>query len=296
MRPLAGVDATKPDPAPSRTAYRLQRLWLTPTVRILCRVGLPLAALVAGAFWYLSDETRIENVKLSLAELRQTMRNRPEFMVNLMRIEDVSAEVAEDIREVTAVDFPISSFELDLAAMRAQIEELDAVARARLVIRSGGILDVEVVERVPAIVWRSHEGLELLDENGRRVAPLTRRAERADLPLIAGEGADAAVPEALALFRAAAPIGDRLRGLLRIGERRWDMILTGNQRLMLPEAGALPALERILAMNDVNALLSRDIAAIDLRDGARPTLRLGREALEALRPPPPGTAPGDDSL
>ena len=265
MQPL---EQARPDPAPSRAAYRLQRLWLTPLVRVFLRVGLPVAALAAGAFWYLSDADRIENVKLSLAELRQNMRNRPEFMVNLMKIEDVSAEVAEDIREVTALDFPISSFELDLPALRQQIEELDAVARARLVVRSG-VLDVEVVERVPAIVWRSHLGLELLDENGHRVAPLARRADRPDLPLIAGEGADAAVPEALALIRAAAPIEKRLRGLLRIGERRWDVILSGNQRLMLPEREPLRALERILAMNDVNALLSRDITAIDLRDGAR---------------------------
>ena len=292
MQPLEG---SRRDPAPSRIAYRLQRLWLTPLVRALCRVGLPVAALAAGAIWYLSDTTRIENVKLSLSELRQNMQNRPEFMVNLMKIENVSAEVAEDIREVTALDFPISSFELDLSEMRARIEELDAVARARLVIRSGGVLDVEVIERVPAIVWRSRDGLELLDENGHRVAPLERRAERADLPLIAGDGADEAVPEALALIRAAAPIGKRLRGLVRIGERRWDVILSGNQRLMLPERAPVRALERILAMNDVNALLSRDIIAIDLRDGARPTLRLGGAALNALRQPGPA-ADGDDAL
>ena len=29
------------DPAPSRWAYRMQRLWLTPMFRVLCRVGLP---------------------------------------------------------------------------------------------------------------------------------------------------------------------------------------------------------------------------------------------------------------
>ena len=49
-------------------------------------------------------------------------------------------------------------------------------------------------------------GLQLLDATGHRVAGLSARADRADLPLVAGEGADAAMPEALAIFEAAQPV------------------------------------------------------------------------------------------
>ena len=43
------------DPAPSRTAYRIQRLWLTPLFRSLLRTGLPAFALAFGALWLISD-------------------------------------------------------------------------------------------------------------------------------------------------------------------------------------------------------------------------------------------------
>ena len=118
------------DPAPSRTAYRMQRLWLTPVFRTLVRTGLPLAAAFSGGLWYLSDEARVEEMRVGLSDLRASVEQRPEFMVKLMRIDDVSQEVADDIREVTAIDFPTSSFDLDLVEMRARIEELDAVASA----------------------------------------------------------------------------------------------------------------------------------------------------------------------
>ena len=163
-------------------------------------------------------------------------------------------------------------------------------------IRKGGVLDVEIVERVPAVVWRGRGELELLDETGHRVAPLEARGKRADLPLIAGDGADQAVQEALSLVAAAAPVADRVRGLLRVGERRWDLILDRNQRIMLPEAQPVAALERILALNEVNDLLNRDVVAVDLRDAKRPTLRLSADAVEFLHQVAAPLRTGDDNL
>lgn len=276
------VTKPKRDPAPSRIAYRIQRLWLTPLFRLVLRAGLPAAAILGSGFWYLSDETRVDNLRLSIDEMRSSIENRPEFMVNLMRIENVSEEVAEDIREVTAIDFPVSSFDLNLEEMRERIEDLDAVAVAKLVVRKGGVLDVEIVERIPAIVWRGREALELLDDTGHRVSALETRTQRAELPLIAGDGADRAVPEALELFAASGPLNSRLRGLLRVGERRWDVILDRGQRVMLPENGAVAALERILALDKINDLLNRDVLIVDLRDARRPTLRLSSDAVEFL--------------
>lgn len=295
MQPLK---AERRDPAPSRTAYRIQRLWLTPLFRLLLRAGLPVLVILGPAFWYLTDEARVDDLRARIGDLRASIEQRPEFMVNLMRIDDASDEVAEDIREVTAIDFPVSSFDLDLTEMRLRIEELDAVARADLVVRSGGVLEVSVRERVPAIVWRGRDALELLDADGHRVSALETRSHRADLPLIAGEGADRAVPEALELIAAAGPISARLRGLLRIGERRWDIILDRDQRIILPELEPVAALERVLALNARNDLLLRDVVAVDLRDIRRPILRLGGQAiafLNAVANPDDGPDDGDDS-
>jgi len=276
------IKSTRHDPAPSRIAYRIQRLWLTPVFRSVLRAGIPAAIVLGSGGWYLSDETRVENLRLSLTEMRSSVEQRPEFMVNLMRIENVSDEVAEDIREITAIDFPISSFDLDLKEMRTSIQELDAVDRADLVVRAGGVLEVEVIERVPAIIWRGRDTLELLDEGGHRVSALERRTARADLPLIAGERAHAAVPEAMAIFAVLKPVGERVRGLLRVGERRWDVVLDRNQRIMLPETDPVRAVERVLALNEINELLSRDLVAIDLRNQQRPIIRLTPEAVDAL--------------
>lgn len=266
------------DPAPSRLRYRLHRLWLTPYFRFLVRFGIPTAAIVlaAAAFW--ANEDNRFAVQSFIADMRRSVEERPEFMVYAMSINGASEPIAQDIREIVPVDFPSSSFDLDLEGMKDRIAELDAVARVELQVKSGGILDVSIVERQPAAVWRVGEDLELLDAEGHRVAAIETRQDRADLPLLAGAGAQAAVPEALLLLAAAEPIGGRIRGIVRVGERRWDIVLDRDQRIMLPEEGAMVALEQIIALHEAQDLLDRDIVAVDYRNPDRPTLRLGEGA------------------
>lgn len=264
-------------------AYRWNRLWLTPGFRVLVRVGLPIATLALGTGLWLADDGRRGAVVAVYEDLRAQFQNRPEFLVNLVGVEGASPVLAEAIRVGLALQLPVSSFALDLQAIRERVESFDAVARAEIRIVPGGVLQVSVTERLPALVWRAPDGVYLIDADGFRVAGIGARSLRGDLPLIAGQGADRAAPEALALVRAAGPLVPRLRGLVRMGERRWDLVLDREQRILLPEENPVRALERLIALDQAEAILARDITAVDLRNDRRPTLRLSAEAAGALR-------------
>lgn len=271
------------DPAPSRMSYRLQRWMLTPGIRLALRIGIPVAIVVSLTSGFLASEARRDALNLFVSDVRVSIQERPEFMVELMAIDGASADVGEDIREVVPIDFPISSFDLDLSQIRDIVVGLDPVKDATVRIRPGGILEVQVTERVPVVVWRSYEGVTVLDETGAHVAELPSRRARADLPLIAGEGADAHVRQALQLIAAAQPLDARLRGLVRIGERRWDLVLDRGQRIMLPADGPVQALERVIALNQAQDILDRDIAVVDMRIAQRPTVRMTDTAVEDWR-------------
>lgn len=280
MRPLR---ASRCDPAPSRLRYRLQRWMLTPGIRLGLRVGVPFCLTLAAASAFLADDNRREALNLFVADLRASIEERPEFMVNFMAIDGAGPGLAEDIREVVPIDFPVSSFDLDADRIRDVITGLNPVRTATVRIRPGGILQVDVVERQPVVVWRSRDGVSVLDETGAYVGVLPSRAARADLPLIAGDGAEREVAQALRLIRAARPLGDRLRGLVRVGERRWDVVMDREQRIMLPAENPVRALERVLVLNEVQDLLERDLAVIDMRIAARPTIRMTGAAVQQWR-------------
>lgn len=274
---------TRREIAPSRWAYRMQRLWLTPVFRAMFRVGLPTMILFGAVSLYLADPARRSQVTATFANVRTEFQNRPEFMVTLISVEGASPDLADAIRAKLAIPLPQSSFELDLDAARARIEALDAVQMAELRVRSGGILQVLITERTPMLVWRMDDSIELLDGTGHRVASLAMRIDRADLPLVAGVGADKAAAEAIQLLAAAGPIQPRIRGLIRMGERRWDIVLDRDQRILLPADNPVAALHRLLTINSTEDLFARDIAAFDLRIGQRPVLRLTPYAQLQLR-------------
>ena len=271
------------DPAPSRLSYRMHRWMLTPFYRRAARVGLPSLLVFGATLWFVADETRVTRIVDAAQETRRAIEERPEFMVKVMSVEGASPELAAAVREDLALRLPMSSFDMDLTAMREKVEAFNAVADARVRVRPGGVLGVEITERVPAMLWRHEGGLSLLDAGGEMVAGASLRADWPDLPLIAGQGAEAAVPEALALIAAAKPLEKRLRGLVRMGERRWDLVLDRNQRLLLPEETPVAALERLIALDTGREMLKRDVTIVDFRNPSRPTLRLNTNAIHELR-------------
>ena len=272
--------APRADPAPSRWSWKLQRLMLTPLFRLSVRAGVPFVLTLSVTTWWLSDPDNQAAIHDTVAEARAAIEQRPEFMVNLMAIDGGDAELGTAIRAAIPLDFPVSSFDLDPSAMRARILEMRPVKEASVRIRPGGVLQVDIVPRVPIAIWRTAEGLTLIDAEGALVAPIDRRGLRPELPVIAGEGAPDHVSEALALVAAGQPLGDRLRGLVRLGDRRWDVVLDRNQRIMLPATGPVRALERAIALDGVDEVLSRDVARIDLRLNDRPTVRMNTTATQ----------------
>lgn len=271
------------DPAPSKLSYRVTRLWLTPIFRKALHIGIPLFALFAAVAWYLSDETRIAGLFDAAYEIRREVENRPEFRVNVLGIDGASDDVTEVVRAALAIDLPISSFDLDLDELRGRLEALPPVRSADLRIQSGGYLAVRIDERVPAALWLTHEGLSIIDGEGQFVAGFGTRELETPLPLLGGEGANLVVAEALRLIEASQSLGDRVHGLVRMGERRWDLVLTNGTHILLPEMGAYAALDRVLALDDVGEILSRDVTAVDLRNPGRLTVRLTDEAMDELQ-------------
>ncbi|MEO0904005.1 MAG: cell division protein FtsQ/DivIB [Pseudomonadota bacterium] len=276
--------ATAPrDPAPSKLGYRYQRLMLTPGFRAAVRIGVPiiLIATIVGS-WYSKPENRAE-LALTIEQSKQSFQQRPQFMIQRMNVTGGDLDVMTDVAALLPSIVPISSFDLDLEKIRADIEALDPIKTASVRVGQGGALDVQLNPRVPVALWRDGATLRLIDADGVRSGQIAARGERLDLPLIAGDGAEENIEEALALFAAAGPLIDRVRGLVRMGERRWDMVLDRDQRILLPGADPVAALDRVIALNDAQDMLNRDVAVVDMRNTDRPTLRMNEEAADALR-------------
>jgi cell division protein FtsQ len=278
---LAPVKTRKKEAAPSKLGYKWERLWLTRWFRALVLVWLPLLALLLALYAGWKSPVVSGWVATQYGALRAAVAARPELMVQQVDIPVGSADLQRQILGIMALDLPASVLDTDLAGLRDTVEGLAAVKSAALRFEDG-VLEVSIIERLPAMVWRNRNRIYLVDENGVRVAEVPRRMVRADLPLVVGEGADRALREAREIFDITAPLGDRVLGLVRMGERRWDVVLKHNM-VMLPAENGPDAMRRVMALQATRQILDRDVALVDMRDKNRVILRLNEDALLAMR-------------
>jgi cell division protein FtsQ len=184
--------------------------------------------------------------------------------VNQISVVGFRNVLSDDIFAAIGVDKASSLLSYDTAAARARLEALAWVERAEIsrVLPDG--LVVAIRERAPFAVWQHHQLAFLIDADGRTLEP-TAPAEHKDLPLVVGDGADAAARGLVQLLRAYPVVLSRLQAAVRVGGRRWDLKLADGITAMLPEVAPETALAWIEKQHAEERLLDRRLATIDLR-------------------------------
>jgi len=263
----------KRDPAPSRLGYKFSRWMLSPFIKKSVFFGMPLIILLLPVFILLKDQNNKNLVEEIVLDFYRKIIERPEFMLSALSIQGSSDSLNAEIREILGLNFPISSFDLDLADLRNRVLSLPPVETAEVRLEGGSILHVKVKEKVPALLLKDDTGIHVLNKNGDYIRPLLSTEYGSKLPVITGEGAQKAAAEAFILFSALHDKLDEVRGLVLVGGRRWNIVLKSGQVIMLPEKKSEQAVQKILILDKAEKILSRDIAVFDFRLPYRITLR-----------------------
>ena len=271
------------DPAPSRVAYRIMRLLLIPRLRLIFTLGFPSLLIFCATLGLFINISVWENINAIKKNLKLAFVERPEFMIKVASIDGSSDELANEIREILPLDFPVSYFDLDIKYLHKVVNEIPAVASAAIKISAGGVLQINVAEKSPAFIWRKGNVMSVIDETGSLIRIANSRVDYPKLPLVVGEAADLAVSEISSLMQANEYFKDHVRAFIRVGERRWDLILENNVRIMLPQREFLAAFDRLMLMNEAGQLLSGRLSNIDMRLVVRPTVRVDTVSVDPLK-------------
>lgn len=271
------------DPAPSRVAYRIMRLLLIPRLRLIFTLGFPSLLIFCATLGLFININVWENISAIKKNLKLAFVERPEFMIKVASIDGSSDELANEIREILPLDFPVSYFDLDIKYLHKVVNEIPAVASAAIKISAGGVLQINVAEKSPSFIWRKDNIMSVIDETGSFIRIANSRVDYPKLPLVVGEAADLAVSEISSLMQANEYFKDHVRAFIRVGERRWDLILENNVRIMLPQREFLAAFDRLMLMNEAGSLLSGRLSNIDMRLVVRPTVRVDTVSVDPLK-------------
>lgn len=151
-----------------------------------------------------------------------------------------------------------------VAAARARIERLPWVKAAAIERRLPATIVVQVIEKRPFALWQHDTKFSVIDRTGAVVDAREVRDFR-NLPLVVGPGAPAHTAALLDQLARLPAIAHRVTAAVRVGERRWNLLLKDGTTVELPEGHSTVALDRLAELEAKHALLDRPLAVVDMR-------------------------------
>jgi cell division protein FtsQ len=195
------------------------------------------------------------------------------FQIENVKITGQTETSEVDVLHALDIGTYPSTLTLDLEDAKARIETLPWVKRATLKKLFPSTVDITVVERQPYALWQ-HEGtLSLIDDAGKVITDDVDDRYAA-LPQVIGPGAAPQATAYTALLARFPTIAPDVRAGIFVSEDRWTLVLKNGIELMLPSDDPVKALQTIADLDRDHAVLSREIAAIDLREPGHLVVRL----------------------
>ncbi len=210
-------------------------------------------------------------------DIVQGITARTGFAVDQIKVVGNHQTSEIDILDRLELDGWTSLIGFDAEAARERIDTLPWVEVAAVRKVYPHTLEVRVEEREAFALWQQGSELSVIERSGAVIAPFSG-GKQALLPLIIGTGAPAKAPDFVAKIQKFPELAARVKGYIRVGERRWDLKLENGITVKLPEDGEDQAIAELVRMDHDNGLLTRDIAAVDMRISDRLVVQLTPEA------------------
>ena len=186
----------------------------------------------------------------------------------------------EEIFAAAGVTENSSLLFLDVADARAKLEAIPWIAEATVRKLYPDRLQITVTEREAFALWQLQGKVSVIAADGTTLSAKVE-PRHTSLPFVVGPGAAAKARSFLAILDKHPAIRDSVRAAILVGERRWNLRLKNGIDVRLPENDVEGALTRLPQLDRDKSLLTRDIAAVDLRLADRLAVRLSDAAAQA---------------
>lgn len=219
-------------------------------------------------------------VREQLADTRDSIANTVGFQITSIALSGEKQLTREEILGIAGITGRSSLLFLNADEARTRLKANPWIADATILKLFPDRLHISVTERRAFALWQKDGRVQVVSRDGTVVEPFVA-PHVAHLPLVVGKGANEKAADFLTVMDNYPALRDQVRAYILVADRRWNLKLKNGIDVRLPEAEPATAIEALIALDKSKQLLSRDIAAIDLRIQDRVTVRLSDAAAAA---------------
>ena len=210
----------------------------------------------------------------ALKKSYQAITDRAHLVLTQVQVEGHIRTSLTDINKTIGLTQGMPIFDIDLKTVQNQLKELPWIKSVILERHLPSTLFIRITEKEPIAVWQNNRKYLPLDTDGQPIQDTQTHLPH--LILVVGEDAPAHTPDLLKALEDYPEIREKVRSAVRVGGRRWNLILNEVDGLIvkLPELDIAVALDRLQQAADQDKLLKKDLSMIDLRQPDRLIVRL----------------------
>ena len=170
----------------------------------------------------------------------------------------------EELRQALGVEKDMPIFAIDLDGARQRVENLGWIEAAVIERHLPAVLHVRLKEREPIAVWQTGGHLSLIDHEGNIIAD-AHGTWLKRLPHVVGNGAERHASAIIADLSGEADLWRQTVALVRVSDRRWDVIVEAGFRISLPEENHQAAWKRAAELLRERRLPVKSLKLVDFR-------------------------------
>jgi cell division protein FtsQ len=133
--------------------------------------------------------------------------------------------------------------------IRDLLKSIPWIRDAQVRRNSAGVLNIDLMERIPVVLWQFKKKYYLVDNDGV-VIEEKKNPSNINLPFVVGKDAPQKVSELLKIIHRFSDLKYQTEAFIRISGRRWDLKLKRGGIIKLPEKNIEKALLRLRTLRD----------------------------------------------
>jgi cell division protein FtsQ len=261
------------DPAPSRLAYKINRLlyrfWFK---LLLIIVFLTSSVLLAKKVLYKNIDLNAE-IRFLSEESSALYKGLTELTISKILVKGAQEPLKKEIIILVQNAATEGFSALKAQALREKIQDINKVEKAFVKFSTDGLVNVEVIQRKEAVVYFNNQLYEVLDSNGVILSIKQNYEGLSSFPLLVGKDASTNINALLAIVNEIGSYQSEVLYYEWVGERRWDIHMKSELVFKLPENNLSKGLNVMRMFLRETNKLSKTVVSVDLRNIDKPIIR-----------------------
>ncbi len=207
---------------------------------------------------------KLNSINGQLVKYTNEFFNKVGMNIEKVKIEGMQRVKGDQVIDVLGISKNTSIVLFNSKFANLKLDEIDWVYKSEIKKLYPSTIQIKIFEYEPVAIWFYNGRKYLVGKKGEIIEGIDADNFK-NLKIFAGHNAVKNIPSVIDKLENYPELGNQIKSLLWVGDRRWTLRLFNGMTIHLPEDNFNSALNELVKINQETRILNRYIEVIDMR-------------------------------